>query len=112
MGLVAIGLNQLVADLGRASLTATLTAGKVLDEVSEKIEDTAKLLVPVREGTTRDSIGTDRLSLLAREIGPTTHYARFLEDGTAHMAPHAFMGPALDRHSHELEILLAEAIDL
>jgi HK97 gp10 family phage protein len=41
------------------------------------------------------------------EIGPeetgafNPFYARFLEDGTVNMPPHAFAGPAFDRHVPE-----------
>lgn len=107
----SVGLETLVADLARAGIVVPARATKVIHEVARDIAATAKTFVPVREGTTRDSIGVDG-SALAAEVGPTTFYARFLEDGTSKMPPQAFMGPALDRHGHELESGLARVMGL
>lgn len=55
-------------------------------------------------GATANSIGHSDLRTvgtsgdLTVEIGPTTYYAWFVENGTSRMAPKPFMGPAADRH--------------
>ena len=33
------------------------------------------------------------------EIGPTASYGEYVELGTSRMAPHAYLGPAFDRHA-------------
>ena len=109
--IVAPELNMLIASLAGAGITAATRANDVLGDVAEHIEATAKTFVPIREGDLRDSIGVDRDKLEA-VIGPSLYYGRFVENGTAKMSPQAFMGPALDRHSHELEAGLLGVIDL
>lgn len=115
MFLQAIGLNELLVDLATAGPEA---AGKVevaMSKTGSDIEATAKRLVPVDTGATRASIHTDTTragSTITVEVGPTTHYAPHLEYGTSRMPPHAFMGPALDRHAPDLEKAVAEAGDI
>jgi HK97 gp10 family phage protein len=94
-------LNSLAVDLAAAGWRVTRAASDVLDKSAHDIEATAKGLVPVDTGATKNSIGVDRPvgPELVAVVGPTTEYAPHLEFGTVHMAPHAFMGPALDVHA-------------
>lgn len=94
-------LNRLAADLTGAAASTVARASLVVDKVAHDIEGSAKQLVPVDTGATKNSIGVDRPlgSDLEAIIGPTTEYAPYLEFGTATMAPHAFMGPAMDLHT-------------
>lgn len=110
--LIAIGLNVLIADLSTAGIRATRAAREVLDGVADDIEATAKTFVPVAEGALRDSIGVDRPDVMTRVIGPSLYYGRFVEDGTSKMAPQAYMGPALDRHSADLATRLVKVVGL
>lgn len=94
-------LNRLAADLAAAGPQAAAQASVVVHKTAMDIEATAKVLAPVDTGATMNSIGYDvepgnDISVV---IGPTTHYAPYLEFGTSRMAPHGFMGPALDRHT-------------
>lgn len=107
----AVGLNTLIADLAGAGIAVVPRATEVVHDVAHNIEGTGKQFVPVDEGETRDSIGVDEYPLAA-VIGPTTYWAHFVENGTVYMAPQAFMGPALDRHSHELEVGIARVAGL
>lgn len=93
-------LLALSADLGKASYEVTRKAQQVVAKAAHDIEGDGKRLAPVDTGALRNSIGT-RISGggLTAEIGPTVDYAVFVEYGTRRMAPRAFMGPALDRHS-------------
>ena len=91
-------LNRLAFDLGAAGLKATVQARRVIAKTAHDIEGTAKQMAPVDTGAMRNSIGADVRGLSA-EIGPTVSYAPYVEFGTSRMAPHAFMGPALDRHT-------------
>jgi HK97 gp10 family phage protein len=91
-------INSLVVDLGDASWRVTRAASDVLDKTAHDIEATAKQLVPVDTGALKNSIGVDRplTDALVAEVGPTQEYGAHVEYGTVHMAPHAYMGPALD----------------
>lgn len=105
-------LNKLIYDLGNAPKEAKEDAGKAVSDVIRKVEATSKTFAPVRTGTLRDSISSDVTSgegTVVGEAGPTARHGRFVEWGTSKDAPQAFMGPALDRHSHELDELLASA---
>jgi HK97 gp10 family phage protein len=105
-------LNQLIWDLSRAPREVQDEAGKAVQEVIGRVEDTGKAFAPVREGTLRDSISSETSAgdgMVQGEAGPTARHGRFVEWGTYKDAPQAFMGPALDRHSHELDELLGSA---
>jgi HK97 gp10 family phage protein len=94
------GLDELIGDLGKAGYTAAKRAQTVVAKTSQDIVALAQQLVPVDTSATKNSIDADfSPDGLAAEMGPTTHYAWYLEHGTSKMAPHAFMGPALDRHT-------------
>lgn len=94
-------LNALAVDLHGAGIRAQAGAPVVVSKVAHEIEATGKELCPVDTGATRNSIYTSVEGANAA-IGPTTSYAPYVEFGTSRMAPEAFMGPALDRHGHEL----------
>lgn len=93
-------LNKLAADLEKAGLFAASKGAKLVRATAHAIEGTAKQFAPVDTGALRNSIGVDiTASGLAAEIGPTVLYGGMVEWGTSKMPPHAYVGPALDRHS-------------
>lgn len=95
-------LNTLAVDLAEAGPRVLVEASKVVRKTAFDIAATAQTFVPVDTGATRSSIGVDTDQAgLGATIGPTTHYAPYLEFGTSRMAPRAFMGPALDKHTPE-----------
>jgi|SRR6185295_18409051 len=104
-------INRLTFDLTAAAASAAPKAGVAIRKTASDIEGTAKTLAPVDTGNLRNSIGIsyggDQILVLQAEIGPTADYGAFVEFGTSRMAPQAYMGPALDRHSHELDTALA-----
>lgn len=105
-------LNRIAFDLGRAGLRAAGEAAKAVQKTAHDIAGTAQALAPVDTGALRSSIGVDSsASGLTAVIGPTVSYGPFLEYGTSRMAPRAFMGPAADRHGHQLGDALAEIAD-
>lgn len=115
MFLQTFGLDQLLVDLATSPARAAERVEVAMRKTGSDIEGTAKTLVPVDTGATRASIHTDTAhagSTITVEVGPSTHYAPYLEYGTSKMAPQAFMGPALDRHAPELEKAVAEAGDI
>lgn len=105
-------LNRLAVDLDEWAGPATrVQVARALDKTSVDITTTAQTFVPVDTGATKSSIGWERVDQLAREIGPTTEYAPYLEMGTSVMAPYAFMGPALDRHAPDLVDAIEEIVE-
>jgi len=108
---LADGMAQSAKEIGPA--VVPIVAASAL-----RVEQVAKQFVPYKTGATRDSIGLDpkqprlRGTAVEVDVGAETHYAPFLEHGTARMAPHAFLGPALDRATPDfvsaLELVLAK----
>ena len=93
-------LLKLSADLGKASYEVTRKAQLVVAKTAHDIEADAKSLAPVDTGALRNSIGTTISNGgLSAEIGPTVHYAPYLEYGTRRMPPQPYMGPAAERRA-------------
>lgn len=106
-------LNQLQADLKLAGGKAAVRAALVVKKTAHDIEATAKQFAPVDTGNLRASISTDIHSdalhaTVEAEIGPTAEYGAYVEFGTSRMAPRAYMGPALDRHSGAFELAMGQ----
>lgn len=104
-------LNRLSVDLTKAALSAGPKAVAAVHKTASDIEATGKILAVVDTGAMMNSIGIDyggdSIKTIEATVGPTVDYAPFVEWGTSRMAPRAFMGPAFDRHSHELDTALA-----
>lgn len=90
-------LKALAADLGKASAEATMKAGQVVRKSAWDVEAHAKSAVPVDTGALKNSIGTTWRGPLSAEVGPTQHYAPYVEFGTYKMDARPYMGPAADR---------------
>lgn len=95
---------KLAADLSGTGDRIGRQAAQVVRKTARDIEGTAKRLAPVDTGALRASIGTTiegdgRFSRMEAEIGPTVHYAPYLEFGTARSAPQPFLGPAFNQHA-------------
>lgn len=93
-------LNSAAVDLSRAGVRAQLRAPAVVSKTAHDIEATGKALCPVDTGNLRNSISST-VERDSAEIGPEASYGGYVEYGTSRMAPQAYMGPALDRHSGE-----------
>lgn len=95
-------IEALAYDLRAAGEAAGERASLVVRKTAFDIEADGKAFAPFDTGYLRSSIGSefdgDRLGAA---IGPAASYGAHLEYGTSTMAPHAFMGPAFDRHSGE-----------
>ena len=99
-------LNKLAADLTAAGNQALPFARVAVQKTSADIKRDAQAFAPVDTGNLRSSIGYETRELatsVVGEIGPTANYGAFVEFGTSRMAPHAYMGPAFDRHASEFE---------
>lgn len=96
-------VNTFAAKLGQAGPRTRQAARAAVTKTAHDIVATAQMFVPVDTSATKNSIHAVPVDGgLGADIGPTTHYAPYLEYGTVKMAAHAFMGPALDRHSPDL----------
>jgi HK97 gp10 family phage protein len=93
-------LRRLARDLRAAAGRSGRLAQQVVAKTAADIERDAKTAAPVDTGALRNSISHDlRDGGLTAEIGPTVHYAPFLEYGTSRMAPRPYLGPAAARHT-------------
>lgn len=107
MGFDTSELRRLSADLGKADAKVTELASKAIAKTALDIEADAKALAPVDTGLLKNSISSD-IKPLSAEIGPTTHYAGYVEHGTSRMAAQPYMGPAFDRRAPGLEKALGQ----
>lgn len=113
MGVDISQVDGLYKDLGNASKRVIEGAKLVIKKSALDIERNAKNIVPVDTGNLKNSIGHSDLRQLSAEhlqvdIGPTANYGIYVELGTSHMAPQAFMGPSLDRYSGPFEQAMAQ----
>ena len=106
--------NRLTTDLGTAGRDALPAARVATQKSSADIKRDGQAFAPVDTGNLRNSIGYETwesADAVNGEIGPTASYGQHVEDGTSRMAPHAYMGPAFDRHAGEYEDAIASIID-
>ncbi len=91
-------INNLSIDIGRAGLAGVRAAATVAKATGHATVAGAQVIVPVRTGNLRSTIGVDMDGDgLGFEAGPTAGYGAHVEFGTVHTAPRAYMGPAFDR---------------
>lgn len=95
-------LNTVSAEIRTATGTVGARGSAVVKSSGYKVEALGKLFAPVDTGHLKGSIGTEfegdgRFGAMTAIIGPEANYGHFVEYGTRNMAPHAYMGPALDR---------------
>lgn len=113
-------LNKVTADLEAAKGGVGAGGSAVVRKYGLQVERTAKIFAPVDTGHLKGSIGPPvyegdgRFGAMSVTITAHANYAAYVEYGTRNMAPHAFMGPALDRHGGEFvaacEALAAAAL--
>lgn len=102
-------LNQLSARIASRAMAVYPATRAAIAKTAEDIVATAQTFVPVDTAATKNSIYAEYSDGgLQADVGPTTEYAPYLEYGTVNMAPHAFMGPALDRHAPDLAAAFRE----
>ena len=102
-------LNRFSQRVAVAGATVLPKAAAAVGKTAHDIVATSQTFVPVDTAATKNSIFPEFADGgLQADIGPTTEYAPYLEHGTVNMAPHAFMGPALDIHAPDLGIALGQ----
>lgn len=104
-------LNRLIVDMDRVPDTAKPLIRVAVQKTSADIKRDAQIFAPFDTGFLESSISYetwDDGDAIAGEIGPSAEYGEYVELGTARMAPAAYMGPAFDRHAHELDEAMAQ----
>ena len=104
-------LDALIADLAAAAGRTRQAASTALRKTGLDIVRGAQQCAPVDTGALRASIGMDTLDALAVAVGPTVHYAPYLEYGTYKMAARPYMGPAGDAAIPLLEQAMEQIAD-
>lgn len=109
-------LNKLSVDLTNGAQRTGAKVSAVVRRCGQQMVTYGQAAVPVDTGATKSSIGVDftgdgRSTEMSATAGPTTSWAPYLEHGTERMAPHAFMGPALDRVGPDFVAGLEQAAD-
>lgn len=107
-------LNRVHASLEGASRSAARDAGRLLRETAVDVEATAKGFAPVRTGNLRRSITHEVRNVPSGAeavVGTDVEYAPYVEFGTSKMAPHAYLGPALDRHEPDFAARLSRIVE-
>jgi len=100
-------LNTVTAELRVKRARIGAQGIRVIKRQGHQIERWAKLFVPVDTGYLRSTIGPPVVQGSAASasaevsVSATAEYAIYVEFGTRHMAPRAYMGPALDQVSPE-----------
>lgn len=107
-------LNQLIVDMTAAPQKAQQSVRLAVQKTAADIKRDAQMMAPVDTGNLRASIGYETKATadsVEAEIGPTASYGIYVEMGTVNMAPHAYMGPAFDRHAGNLDDALGQILD-
>lgn len=97
MGVKLVGLDKLEKDLYKATNFAVVktVVRKNGSDLQRSMQRKADFVKGYQTGTTKRSIGLAILDEGATaEVGPTTHYAPYLEYGTRYMEAQPFVGPA------------------
>lgn len=99
-------LNKLSTTLEGATRDLLPLVRTAVQKTSADIKRDAQAFAPVDTGNLRNSIAYETRELtdsVVGEVYATASYAHYVEFGTSRMAPHAYLGPALDRHGAEFE---------
>lgn len=104
-------LARLVIDLKGAGREAASKARPVVHKAANDVQAHAQAAAPVDTGYLKGSIGIDKAGnayYAQAVIGPTAHYAPYVEYGTYKMRPQPFMGPAAAAVAPSLEAAIAQ----
>lgn len=107
MSIQAVGLVELIGELGVASASIEAKAREAEDKTKNDIRDTAVSNVPVLTRELQDSI-----EVTEDGVEATAPHAEFVEFGTYKDAPQPYMGPAADAHEPEFVKAIEDAGEL
>lgn len=93
------------------------TVEDLVQIAARNIETRAKRDSPYKTGATRNSIEAREakelgMGKMAWRIGPTTHYAPFLEFGTRYMSARPFLIPAIEAEGPKLNKAIRQILAL
>lgn len=92
-------MYRLAADLGAAPVTVAVRAGTMVGKALNDISAGAKNRAPVDTGALKNSISTEVHrdgNTIRGEVGPTVHYAGYVELGTSQNRAQPYLRPATD----------------
>lgn len=109
-------MNTIATELHSKQRRIGAQGSAVVRASAFKVQAVGMLFCPVDTGLLRSTISPDffgdgRMGAMEAVIGPTAHYGGYVEWGTRNMAPHAYMGPALDRVGPEFVAATAAISD-
>lgn len=107
-------LDKLIADLNAVPRNLERLVRVAMQKTAADIKADAQAFAPVDTGNLRASISYEThitADAVTAEIGPTAEYGIYVEYGTEHMAPQAYLGPAFDRRSPALDQALGQIVD-
>lgn len=105
---MAPALERLAFDLNRAAVETVAATKLLIYRTGLDSVGYAKGIVPVRTGVLKSSIGVRYDSGMSGfDLEAEAEYASYVEEGTTVMAPHPFLGPAMDRAINEVTVKLA-----
>lgn len=110
-------LRKLAADLGSVGPRVGAKAAKALRDSAERVKKAGAAAAPRgATGNLSDSVGVDLYGMgnsagMTAVVGPTEHYGRFVEVGTAKMAAQPFMGPAFADEEQRLVEAISKAAE-
>jgi HK97 gp10 family phage protein len=105
------GLAALTATLDGAATGAAPAARRTVTTQAQHLAARLRAHTPVRTGATRDSVTADPATgagEITAEAGHTSPVARYLEYGTAHMAPRPMVEPAIAETLDPFEASIGE----
>ena len=121
-----VGIDRLIARLGKASETLDPKTIEGLSEVADKIVSDAKTMVPIETGSLQKSIckqhhvsegnihniGVSSGGYVTNpKTGRIVNYAAHVEYGTSKMAPKPYLRPALEANRQSLTEVLREKVE-
>jgi len=106
-------VNEVLKRLGRMHPLISQAIIKALDTSALVVKGQAKMLVPVKTGNLRASIGT-RTDKIRQEawVGSPVEYAPYQEYGTKYMQAQPYLRPALEDKIDNIRDFFVRELDL
>lgn len=105
-------VERLAVHLGAVPDRTVARVSQAVQDTGRDIEQDARRIVRKRSRKTEQSITARQVDELMVEVGPTTFYARYLEDGTSKMPAYPFMGPATDLNEFSFVERVQRAVEV
>ena len=86
------------------------TVADAMRTVADRVLDTANVLVPVRTGFLKSTLGYRQDTPLQLTFFATAPYAAFVEFGTRYMAARLFLTQSIQQHQAEFPVQVASML--